>query len=177
MVDYQNAEHENGRRKINWRERLICPNCGCNSRQRFVFHKILENYVQGDQILLYEQNTEIYRSAVRDIKTVTGFEYTGVGNKESEIAGISCEDICELSFGDQAFSMVVANDVFELTPEYQKAFSEAYRVLQPGGKLIFTVPFDGNSLETVVRAEMGDNGLVATQKNGIMKVPFQESVQ
>ncbi|HCI27355.1 MAG TPA: hypothetical protein DFH99_07420 [Roseburia sp.] len=162
LVDYQNAEHENGRRKINWRERLICPNCGCNSRQRFVFHKILENYVQGDQILLYEQNTEIYRSAVRDIKTVTGFEYTGVGNKESEIAGISCEDICELSFGDQAFSMVVANDVFELTPEYQKAFSEAYRVLQPGGKLIFTVPFDGNSLETVVRAEMGDNGLVAT---------------
>ena len=58
--------------------------------------------------------------------------------------------------------MVVANDVFELTPEYQKAFSEAYRVLQPGGKLIFTVPFDGNSLETAVRAEMGDNGLVAT---------------
>lgn len=162
LVDYQAAETENGRRKPNWRERLICPNCGCNSRQRFIIDKIFSNYKQGESVLLYEKNTDVYRKVIRELQDVVGFEYAGVGCNEKEIEGINCEDICRLSFDDESFSLLAANDVFEHTPEFEKAFSEAYRVLKPGGKLIFTVPFDGNSAFTAVRAEMGENGIIST---------------
>lgn len=164
LVDYNGAEYEGDKRKINWRERMICPNCRCNSRQRFIIHKIFEDYSPGDEVLLYEKNTDVYRRVEREIDLITGFEYGGVEGINKEVDGFSCEDICNLSFEDQRFSMLVSNDVFAYTPEYKKAFSEAYRVLKTGGKLIFTVPFNANSNETSIRAEMGENGIIATKE-------------
>lgn len=65
-----------------------------------------------------------------------------------------------MNFPDEEFELLAASDVFVLTYDYEKAFAEAYRVLKPGGKVIFTVPFDGNSVETARRAEMTEQGLV-----------------
>ncbi len=149
IVDYQAASEENGRKIVNWRERLVCPNCGCNSRQRFVIHKVFDYYKTGMKILMYEQNSDVYRRVAREIPTVKGFEYIGPGQEAGCHEGIDCEDICRLSSGDEQYDLLLANDVFEHTADYRKAFEEAYRVLKPGGKLIFTAPFNGNSNETV----------------------------
>ena len=164
VVDYRFAEEENGRKKPNWRERLICANCGCNSRQRFMIGKIFGGYMPGMKILMYESTSAVYQKLSREIPDITGFEYGGIGFTESEINGVHCEDICSLSHEDESFDLVVANDVFEHTLDYEKAFSEAYRVLKPGGKLIFTVPFDGNNVDTVRRAEQGECGLICTEE-------------
>lgn len=149
IVDYQAAEEENGKKKINWRERLVCPNCGCNSRQRFIIHKIFDNYRPGMGLLMYEQVTDVFRRVNRDIAEAIGFEYAGNTVSAGNYNGIDCADICNLPYKDEEFGLLVSNDVFEQTSNYQQAFAEAYRVLKPGGRLLFTVPFDGNNNETV----------------------------
>lgn len=164
LADYHFAEEENGHRKPNWQERLVCANCRCNSRQRFVVGKIFADYAPGKKVLLYEQISELYGKVAREISDVTGFEYGGMDCAAAEIEGIHCENICRLSYADESFDLLVANDVFEHTVEYSKAFEEAYRVLKKGGKILFTVPFDGNALHTAARAEMGENGIVITEE-------------
>lgn len=46
-----------------------------------------------------------------------------------------------LPFGDGAFDTVLCNQVGEHVPRPEAFFGELVRVLAPGGKLIFTVPF------------------------------------
>jgi Methylase involved in ubiquinone/menaquinone biosynthesis len=146
VVDYQSAEIQNGMRVPNWRERLICPNCGCNNRQRFMAHTIFENYHMGMDVLIYEQRSLLYQRLKREIPGIVGFEYLGEGYQSGAVYGdVNCQDICELSFQDNNFDLIISNDVFEHTSDYYKAFCEAYRVLKPGGKLIFTVSFNANS--------------------------------
>lgn len=164
IVDYQFAEEIGGERVPNWRERLVCPNCGCNSRQRFIAHKIFNYYESGMRVLMYEQASNVFEKVKREIPEVKGFEYLGdeyPGNMV--IPGIDCEDICALSYADEEFSLIMSNDVFEHTYDYEKAFREACRVLKPGGKMIFTVPFDGNSSTTARRVERGEGGLIYTE--------------
>lgn len=155
IVDYQFAEEDNGIKRPNWRERLVCPNCGCNNRQRFVVHKVFENYKSGMKVLLYEQTTQVYHMIQRDIPDVTGFEYAGVNVQEqTENEEIHFEDVCRLAYPDETFDIIVSNDVFSRADDYERGFQEAYRVLKPEGKMIFTVPFNGNSQENVKNTEI-----------------------
>ena len=41
-----------------------------------------------------------------------------------------------LSFPDKNFDIVISNGAFNLVPDKAKAFSEVYRVLKPGGRLM-----------------------------------------
>ena len=146
VVDYRFAEESDGMKKPNWRERLVCPNCRCNSRQRFSIGKIFEAYTTGMQIGLYEKETDVFQKVQREIPDVYGFE---CGKFESEDS--VCEEVTELSFANDSFDLLVANDVFEHVENYTEALQEACRVLKNGGKIIITVPFDGNSNVTVNR--------------------------
>lgn len=155
IVDYQFAEDEEGVKHLNWRERLVCPNCGCNNRQRFIIHKVFDNYKVGMKILLYEQVTRVYHMIKRDISDVEGFEYAGINlQKQTENHEVHFEDVCCLSYPDEVFDIIVSNDVFSHVDDYEQAFQEAYRVLKPEGKMIFTVPFNGNSHKNVKNANM-----------------------
>jgi len=162
IVDYRFAETENDVKKINWRERLVCPNCGCNSRQRYSARQIFKAYEKGKKILLYEQNSEVFRKVQREISEIQGFDYPGSGHQEKKINGVDTQDICALEYPDESFDLIISNDVFEHVYDYEQAFKEAYRVLRTGGKMIFTVPFDGNSIETARRVEMDEANVIYT---------------
>ncbi len=64
-------------------------------------------------------------------------------------------DICNLPFKDGEFSVVLCNHVLEHIEDHQKAISELYRVMKPGGWGIFQVPqelhrettFEDNSIK------------------------------
>jgi SAM-dependent methyltransferase len=67
----------------------------------------------------------------------------------SIVRGIRHEDLQRLSFANESFDLVLTSDVLEHIPDPYAAHREIFRVLKPGGRHIFTVPF-------VVGAEADD---------------------
>ena len=57
-------------------------------------------------------------------------------------------DICNLPFANNTFDWVLCNHVLEHIEDDQKAMSELFRVLKPGGRAILQVPLDTKRAET-----------------------------
>ncbi len=143
----------------NYRERLICPACQLNNRQRYTLglvKRLLRQWPEPiPEIYLYEQITPFYHYIQRYFKSalITGSEYFGFEHQSGEVIdGIRHEDALALSFADEAMAMIVSNDVYEHVPDYHLALQEAFRVLQPGGRLVFSIPFYADREQTKPRA-------------------------
>jgi SAM-dependent methyltransferase len=68
--------------------------------------------------------------------------YLGLDLKENTYQKPDLEwDGTTIPLADQAVESALATEVFEHCPEPEKGMREAFRVLQPGGLLFFTVPF------------------------------------
>lgn len=161
VVDYQGAEEHSGIKIPNWRERLTCPNCGCNNRQRFIAHEIFQRYEPGMRILMHEQKTHIFSRLQRELPTLEGFEYMGRDYVSGAYYdGVRYEDPSNCTFADEEFDIVISSDILELVPDYRAALQETYRILRSGGKFVFTVPFKANSIETEIRARIQEDTVV-----------------
>jgi SAM-dependent methyltransferase len=66
--------------------------------------------------------------------------------------GIRHEDLERLSFADDSLRVVLSSDVLEHVPDAYAAHQEIFRVLRPGGRHIFTVPFAPGAPRDDVRA-------------------------
>ncbi len=78
--------------------------------------------------------------------SVTGIDYTpamvAAGQAAAGEAGLTNVTFVAgradaLPFDDATFDVVISNGVFDLLPDKDVAFAEAYRVLRPGGRLQF----------------------------------------
>lgn len=135
----------------NWRERLVCPHCGLNNRQRHLAGRLRRDV----PTYLLEQVTAFHAWAVGALEDVVGSEYLGEDLAPGQVVdGIRHEDLHGLSFADGRFGQVVSNDVFEHVPDIARALSEVARVLAPGGRLWFSIPFHPLREATVRRAEL-----------------------
>ena len=66
--------------------------------------------------------------------------------------GVRNEDVQCLTFADESLDVLTSNQVFEHVPNDLLAYAECFRVLKPGGALIFTVPlYDTPATEQVAR--------------------------
>jgi hypothetical protein len=139
----------------NFRERLHCPYCGLNSRQRFMTQ--LTEALGEPPYYLYETVTPFYRWAAATLPDVTGSEYLGWDIPGGTVIdGLRHEDALNLSFADASMGTIVSNDVFEHVADIDATLSECVRVLRPGGRLLLSIPFSYDKPETVVRAELRD---------------------
>lgn len=73
-------------------------------------------------------------------------------------AGVRCEDVQRLSFPDACFDLVTHTEVFEHVPDDAAGWRELWRVLRPGGVMLFTVPIC-DAAQTVERAVLRDGGI------------------
>lgn len=70
---------------------------------------------------------------------------------------VRCEDVQALSYADLSFDLVTHTEVLEHVADDRAALREMWRILRPGGMLIFTVPVH-TARETVERAHLsGDH--------------------
>ena len=143
---------------LNFRERLVCPRCGLNTRQRLVAHllrKVVSARAEAP-VYLYEQVTPFFHWAQRTLDVpLIGSEYLGHDVPGgTEVEGIRHEDALALSFDDASLEVVVSNDVFEHVPDIDRSLVECVRVLRPGGSLFFSIPFHETLDETVQRAAL-----------------------
>jgi len=113
---------------------------------------------------------------------ITGIDFTEAmlekANKNLEKTGYrNIEfvqgDIEEMPLPDNTFDVVISNCVLNLVPDKQKAFSEIYRVLKPGGHFcISDVVLVGELPEKLKQAAEMYAGCVsgAVQKNKYLKI-------
>ena len=89
------------------------------------------------------------------------------GEKSGEIVyGILNQDVQETSFSDSSLDLITSNQVFEHVLNDIKGYAECFRVLRPGGALLFTVPlYDIQATEKLARLEMAN--LFASQNPNI----------
>ena len=165
LVDMQSGgqRHENGWTP-NWRERLECPLCRMNNRQRLVATLVKQalSAKQGQQVYFMEQVTPIFNWALTTFKQhqLVGSEYLGHEYAGGSIVkGIRHEDVENLSFADAQLDLIVSNDVFEHVPNPAKAFAECVRVLKPGGVMLATIPFHSASDLSVTRVRLNTGQL------------------
>jgi SAM-dependent methyltransferase len=74
--------------------------------------------------------------------------------------GFRCEDLESLSFGNEAFDLVITQDVMEHVLDPTRAFAKIARTLKPGGAHIFTVPLVNKARASEVRAKRDSDGSV-----------------
>jgi O-antigen biosynthesis protein len=160
LVDMQSGgQRQNNGWHPNWRERLECPLCRMNNRQRLIA-TLINQKLAGEhtkRIYFMEQVTPIYNWATTTFKNhhIIGSEYLGHHYEGGTvIKGIRHEDVENLSFSDGSLDLVVSNDVFEHVPNPAKAFAECARVLKSGGTLLATIPFYSNNDLSITRAKL-----------------------
>jgi SAM-dependent methyltransferase len=71
---------------------------------------------------------------------------------------VRCENLESLTFEDEAFDLVVTQDVLEHVLQPERAFAEIARTLKPGGAHVFTVPIY-RGRPTQVCAVAGPHGI------------------
>lgn len=150
---------------VNFRERLVCPSCELNARQRLMAHLVLETVTSLDappRIYLYEQVTAFFGWARKSLPgEVLGSEYLGHDVPGGTVIdGVRHEDALALSFAAASLDVIISQEVLEHVPEIEPAIAEAARVLRPGGRYLFTVPFYPDSDVTVQRAQLVDGEVV-----------------
>jgi SAM-dependent methyltransferase len=153
-----------------WTETVVCE-CGLNSRMRALldFLKTRFDHLNLQDAYILEQVTPLYQviKSLNIARRWVGSEYCGPQLKGGKLVPdvrrlrfIRHEDLTALSFSDASFDLVVTLDVFEHIPQYQRAFSEVYRVLRSPGYLVFTIPFFSDNAETRVRATVNADGTI-----------------
>ncbi len=160
LVDMQWGGQRQGNSWLpNWRERIECPLCRMNNRQRLIATLVKQELScpQKKHVYLMEQVTPIFNWVKSTFinHAILGSEYLGYEYLGGEIInGIRHEDIENMSFSSNALDLIVSNDVFEHVPDPVKAFAECARVLKIGGVMLATIPFHSNNDESIIRAKI-----------------------
>ncbi len=163
IVDFAYSEIKSDN---DWRESLICNNCGLNARLRATLHFLLSNENLNNQSKIYitEQLTPLYDLLKRNFPNLVGSEF--LGNEiprgsvnENEIRN---EDATQLKFANSTFDFVLALEILEHIPDYKSALSEFSRVLKKDGLLIITTPFVAKSEKNIVKAFISSDGKTFT---------------
>ena len=158
----------------NVREDCVCSHCGSINRQRQIASILLRGQTGAERVnsvaafrppagfRIY--NTEASGSLHAHLKLLPGYlasDYFGPEFSSGDLhVGVLHQDLQQLSFADASFDLVLSSEVFEHIPDPYLAHREVLRVLRPGGRHVFTVPFDGASANDDVRARLDGDGAI-----------------
>lgn len=151
---------------INFREHVTCYHCRMSNRLRLMATILKQTLRKNDNIYIQERITDFYDWLATNYNNVTGSEYLE-GYRSGQMADVPNmnlpyqvrhEDCLDYSFDDNTFDVIISQDVFEHVSNAEKAFFEAYRILNKNGKMIFTVPVMYNNDQTIQRAYLENGG-------------------
>lgn len=154
----------------NMRESGGCSGCGASNRQRQMAWMLRHELdLPPDGELVVPSNVAVYNTEANGplheiLKAHPLYqcsEYWGDKTEFGErVNGVRNEDLQALSFEAMSFDIVLSSDVLEHMPSPYLAHGEICRVLKPGGKHIFTVPYGESMLRDDVRATLVDGVVV-----------------
>jgi hypothetical protein len=155
------------------REDCTCWHCHSFNRQRQIGYVLISSVLkrnpirfslksfarQEDLHVYYTESKGPMHDQLVKMKNYVCSEYFGAQYKSGAyIDGIMHQDLQNLSFADSSFDVLISSEVFEHIPDTYQAFKEVYRVLKPGGKHIFTVPFNAQGFKDIIKARLDERG-------------------
>jgi len=164
MVDFKADFLYSDGKNVNWREWLVCPVTGLNNRLRAAIHLLDSELGLLPQEVVYitEQVTPLYQFLLPRLPHVIGSEFLGdtVTRGATDARGVRNEDLTRLTFPDATFDVLLSFDCFEHMPDFLGGMREVGRVLKPGGRMLWTVPFRRDLEKNLIRATLGPDGRV-----------------
>lgn len=156
---YAYDQAPDGRQVPNWREHLVCR-CGFGNRVRAAIHYLLSTSPRLDATMyITEQTTPLYTWLTSQFPHVIGSEYMGDDAAPGAVVrGFRHENLEALSFPDRSVDYILSFDVLEHVADAGASFRDCFRVLKPGGWMIFTTPFTVNQEAHTVRAVLHPDG-------------------
>lgn len=119
------------------RRNVMCPRCYSTDRERLIFF-----FLKLETGIFKKKGTLLHVSPEKNLYEIfiknSEIEYTTVGLGQKRI--MKQMDITGMDFQDEIFDYIICNHVLEHIVEDQKAISELFRVLKPGGWSILQVP-------------------------------------
>jgi hypothetical protein len=168
-------QHVPGGPMPDWREQLTCTGCSLITRARLgllLALAPLEALGRGAVPYITEQVTPLFRWLRDRFPATIGSEFVrdrGVAERlglylaqlaRGHAEGLRHEDVTALGLADGSVDAVLSFEVLEHVPRYRAALAEFRRVIRPGGRLVLSVPFISTNANTVVRAELQEDGSV-----------------
>ncbi|UXI66841.1 class I SAM-dependent methyltransferase [Tahibacter amnicola] len=134
-----------------------CPRCGASAVTQSIVAVIRRECADLAPLSVYEASyagplVRFLRGRVRSLTLSEYFPDVPSGTHQD---GMLCQDLQRLSFDAAQFDLCTSTEVFEHVADDLAAFAEVFRVLRPGGRLIFTVPIDP-AAATVERTALRD---------------------
>jgi len=132
-----------------WHKHINCPRCNASIRQRLFFAALqhiepfsFDKMIRGRAILHFAPERLIGKNIREKAARYVTADYLRYDCDYK----LDMSDMPEME--NESFSTVIAFDVLEHVPDYQKALDEVHRVLSPNGWAIFTVPQKDDLMET-----------------------------
>jgi SAM-dependent methyltransferase len=164
LSSWELAFNTGGHLEMNWREHMQCPRCRLNNRMRASIHLLMDIIAPTRESRIYatEQSSPLFGYLHKRFLFLQGSEFVQEAAlmSENNSKKLRHEDLTQLSFASHSFDAILSFDVLEHIPDYRSAFSECARTLKPGGKMLFSVPFEANSEHNQIRAQLRKDGTV-----------------
>lgn len=125
-------------------ENIICPNCLSTARERLVLAMLQSSVpVFGKKILHLSPEKKIFNYIKKHAQVTTADLAPGFYKVIDP--GIQQQDLTQLQFEDACFDIIIGNHILEHIPDDQKAMTELFRVLKPGGHAVLQVPYSATN--------------------------------
>jgi hypothetical protein len=164
LSSWELASNVNDHLEVNWREHMQCPRCRLNNRMRASIHLLVDIIAPTSDSRIYatEQSSPLFIYLHKRFPFLQGSEFVqdAALMSENNSKKLRHEDLTQLSFATHSFDAILSFDVLEHIPDYRNAFAECARTLKPGGKMLFSVPFDANSAHNHIRAQFRKDGTI-----------------
>ncbi|MEO9090417.1 MAG: methyltransferase domain-containing protein [Rhodanobacter sp.] len=151
----------------NLREGMVCRRCKMSNRKRLLWQAIVETTgMQPDvRIALLEAHSPLGRQLALRYPHLVESEFLGEDHVAGQIYNhrgrpVRHESLLGLSWVDAALDLIAHTDVLEHVEHHCAALAECHRVLEPGGQLVFTMPFFMFSANNLLRGRTRDDGSV-----------------
>lgn len=147
-----------------YRDQLACGWCFSIPRERALMRVVGMLYPNWRELKIHESSPAA-RGASRKLKeqcaSYVASQYVPpVPLGERHPDGFICQDLEKQTFEDEAFDLVITQDVFEHLLHPDRAIREIGRTLRPGGAHIMTVPIVNKSRPSRRRASLIDGAIV-----------------
>jgi Methyltransferase domain len=164
LSSWELAFNKDGHLEMNWREHMQCPRCRLNNRMRASIHLLMDIIAPTSESRIYatEQSSPLFSYLQKCFPILQGSEFVQDAAliSENNSKKLRHEDLTQLSFASHSFDAILSFDVLEHIPNYRTAFTECARTLKPAGKMLFSVPFNANSVRNHIRAQLHEDGTI-----------------